>query len=119
MSTLHESVIIRTGAGPNLHGELFVGEDGLPTLRIPRYPDNSSFKSAFYDFYIPATFPATWTVCYHPGNETDILIYVWTRICDMRREIVDAQREVEQHEPDDDITAYKRARDEEETHGEV
>lgn len=101
---LREKVIIKT-ATTNIEGELFVGADGLPELVIGVWDR---------EFYRPWTLPAAWTVCYRSDNQSDILLYTWIRISDLRQDIRDAQREADENarrEPDCDITAYKRRAD--------
>lgn len=106
MSDLREDVIVNTGT-TKLRGKLFVGADGLPRLRVYNGTISETLR---IEFYTPTTFPAAWTVCYQRGNETNLLYDAWTRICDLRQEIVDAQREAEQEtpQPEDDLTAAKR-----------
>ena len=111
MSTLHESVIIRTGAGPNLHGELFVGEDGLPELEVSTTITLGGFCGSDTKTYRPATFPAAWrllTVSPYQG----VLYDAWVALTTLRDVIAKAQREAEREtpEPEDDITASKRER---------
>lgn len=98
MSTLRESVIVRTDYGSDLHGELYVGVDELPELDVTERNIYGAVLTPRR--YRPATLPVAWTVCYHPGNKTDILLNTWRAISLMRQEIADAQREVESETPE-------------------
>lgn len=86
---LREPVIVRTGTGPDLHGELFVGADGLPELDV-------EIKVGYdtHEIYSPHTIPAAWTIQWVPSlNNT--LIDGWRTIERVRQQIRDAQREAE------------------------
>lgn len=117
---LRESVLIKT-ATTDLQGELFVGADGLPELRVACEGCNPYSKTDFHlDLdtltYRPDTLPAAWslrTPNTFPGLHDMPLLVAWQAIERIREEIRDAQREAEeeaQREPDC-IDAHKARAD--------
>lgn len=87
MIQLREKVAVKTATG-ELHGELFIGADGLPELRLDVQFDNESFR--------PGTLPAAWIVISHTCGT---LYSAWDLIWNLIEEIAIAQREAEEEKP--------------------
>lgn len=92
MNRLRESVIIHTPGG-DLQGELFVGADGLPELRLE--------SDIIYAYpYRPATIPATWGPIVDADDERieGPLLAAWRGIDSIRQAIAMIQRDAEAEE---------------------
>lgn len=90
---LREAVTIKTAIG-ELHGELFVGVDGLPELLV---------DCGCPEYYRPATFPAAWKIHWKLlQNPTMVLMHGWDTIVNLREDIQAAQREAESYSEDRD-----------------
>lgn len=85
--SLREKVCIKTPTG-DFEGELYVGVDGLPELRMVA-------GDVWSPCYRPATFPATWSLIAIGGRAHGVLLQAWIDISDIRSAVVDAQREAE------------------------
>lgn len=92
MSPLREPVTIKT-ATTDLKGVLYVGEDGLPELRVEqRHP---TIPYTRVDTCRPWSLPAAWTVCPLHAAGWGVLYDAWTDIEVVLQHIRDAQREAE------------------------
>ena len=84
MKELREKATIKTPLGI-IQGHLFLGQDGLPELRI----DGEKWRS-----FRPAQFPDAWDMDVHLGQlELGPLLRAWLMIDTARGIVSEAQRE--------------------------
>ena len=87
MSSLREEVLIKTTTG-ELHGYLFVGQDGLPQVHVDMPIENL----VRYYVYLPATFPSCYELQQAELGDVGILFESWRTILEMQFDLAQAQR---------------------------
>ena len=90
MSALREDITIKT-ATSTLNGWLYVGQDGLPDVRIKE----EAVEGDVWQTFRPSQFPAAWELRQAEPGDVGILFESWRTIMEMQFDIAQAQRETE------------------------